>query len=308
MAVVLLFSVLRPGPIEPGASLSPTPPATPESRLLGDSPGLRLRLGNGSTPIDVISAFDSIWTADAHAGEVSRIDPASVARIARIPVPGEPAWFRVVGNELWVTGQAGFGIARIDPATSSVRAEIDTAPICSPPVFFDGAIWAAGCNGDQFVRIDPGTTSVTSIPAGGHQGIAVGGGRLVTVGADGVADLDPSTGRFTPLGAQAGAGGRLLGADDVSIWVALNQSVERIDPDTGQVIASFAFLGAQAIDLAGDHAWLTVDGRGILEIDLATNTVTRTIPLLPSPQVAREARGVLWVTDFNNGDLWRIEP
>ena len=34
--------------------------------------------------------------------------------------------------------------------------------------------------------------------------------------------------------------------------------------------------------------------------------VTRTIPLQPSPFVPFEAGGALWVTDFDNSDLWRI--
>ena len=42
-------------------------------------------------------------------------------------------------------------------------------------------------------------------------------------------------------------------------------------------------------------------------LDLATNQVRRTIPVLPSPLVAREAGGALWVTDFEQSQLWRID-
>ena len=46
---------------------------------------------------------------------------------------------------------------------------------------------------------------------------------------------------------------------------------------------------------------------GVIEVDLATNQVVDTVPVL-DPWVARSFDGVLWVTDFNNSDLWRIEP
>ena len=314
IAVVLLFTVLRATPPEPGASPTPTPAETrvsvptPEARLFGDSSGLRIRLGAGAAPIDVIAAFDSIWTADSRAGEVSRVDPVSFERIARVPVSGEPAWFVVADNALWVTDQTS-GIVRIEPSTSTASAAIGGASPCGAPVLAGGDIWAWACDDDLYVRIDPVANAVVDrIPAQGHRWLAAVGGQLITVGSDGLAILDPRTRSFTRIGAGAGAGGRLLGSDGASLWVALNQAVERVDATDGRVIASLPYLGAQAMAFAGDHAWLTVDNRGVLKIDLATSSVVQTIPLLPSPQVPLEAAGALWVTDFNNSDLWRIQP
>jgi len=51
-----------------------------------------------------------------------------------------------------------------------------------------------------------------------------------------------------------------------------------------------------------------VSNVGIVEIDLATNRVTRTIPQLPDPTVPLEDAGVLWATDMDRSELWRIVP
>jgi hypothetical protein len=50
-----------------------------------------------------------------------------------------------------------------------------------------------------------------------------------------------------------------------------------------------------------------VASQGALEIDPTTSEVTRTIPVPPAALVPFEADGVLWVTDFENSILWRIE-
>ena len=317
IAVTLLFSVLRPNNLQPGGSASPSPEATstrkplgtPEVKLLGDSQALRLRLGGDTAPIGLAYAFGSIWTADFHAGAVSRINPASLEEVARIPVAGGPAWFALADNALWVTDQTGFGIVRIDQASNTAFDRVGSSAPCGAPAVVDGDIWLSACDANLYVRIDPvSNTVLDTIPAQDHRWIVAIGSELITVGPEGLATLDPATRRFGRLGAGVGAGGTLLGVGGGSVWVALNQSVDRVDPADGRVIASFPYLGAQAIAFAGAHAWLTVDNRGVLEIDLATNTVTRTIPVLPSPQVPLEAAGALWVTDYNNSAVWRIEP
>jgi DNA-binding beta-propeller fold protein YncE len=315
IALLLAFGILAPTRPTPGASPSPTPASTqaaaptPETRLMGTSRGERLRLGGDTAPIDIIDAFGFIWSADKHAGAVSQIDPASLQEVARIPVGGWPAWFVVASNSLWVTDELASGIARIDqnPVASGVR--VGDATICGAPALDGGDIWVSACDADKFLRIDPVANAVVqTIPAKGHRLILEAGGRLVTVGADGLAILDPASRSFSRVGAGVGAGGTLLGWDGTSVWVALNLAVERIDPANGQVIATFPYVGAQAIAFAGDHAWLTVDNRGVLKIDLASNEVVQTVPLLPSPQVPLETRGALWVTDYNNSDVWRIRP
>lgn len=321
VAAILIVAALRPAITGPGAtpvpSASPSarPSATtlalptPELRLLGSTQALRLRLGPNAAPIDVIEAFDAIWVADIHVNVVRRFDPATMAEIARIPVSGGPAWFTVADGALWVSTQLGKGLTRIDPATNTVVARVGDDPPCTAPFVFLGSIWQSACDGDAFLRIDPGTNTVTSrFPAEGHVSLVLAGGALITSGPDGLARLDPETGAITPIGPSASDGGLLAGSDGETVWFTNDAGAVRIDPIDGHTIASIKRVGAESITFAGDHAWLTATLVGALEIDLATNTVVRTIPIPGSPLVPRELSGVLWVTDFDNHDLWRVVP
>ena len=325
IAVVLVLAViaLRPALDGPGSSPTPSPTptstvgpsvrpsaglATPEPRLLGTASALRLRLGSDVAPIDVIGAFDSIWTADIHANDVRRFDPATMRELARIPVPGGPAWFVVADDALWVSTQNGTGLTRIDPATNTVVATVGDDPPCAAPIAVDGSIWQAACDADVILRIDPVRNVVAErIPAEGHGFLTYARDAFVALSPTGYARFDPVARTFTELAAYAGPTGALATSDGDTPWVLGGSQVLRIDPVDGHTLASFPYPGAVAVTFAEGRAFVTSGTDGVVEIDLATNTVVRTTPV-PAPWVARSVDGVLWVTDFNNSNFWRITP
>jgi hypothetical protein len=291
----------------PTARPSATPAPTPEATVVGTLAALRLPLGVDAAPISVTEAFGSIWIADIHANDVRRYDPLTMRELARIPVRGA-AWFVVADDALWVTNQTGSGLTRIDPVTNTVAAQVGAVPPCGAPVVAFESIWQAACDANVVLRIDPVRNAVIdTIPAQGHGFLVLAGGRLITSGSDGLATLDSETGTYSTIAGGAGVVGvDFMASDGTTIWVKTGAGMDRIDPLDGHTIASFSDPEAQAISFSVDHAWLTVTGVGTREIDLATNEVTRTIPVLPSPLVPLEAFGALWVTDFGNSLLWRI--
>lgn len=327
LVVVALALTLRPAGIGPGINGSPTaspspapvatptpsptstatPAPTPVPTVLDSFSAQRLVLGTDAGPISAFEAFGSIWVADIHANDVRRLEPGTMRELDRITVPGA-AWFAVADGALWVTSQTGTGLSRIDPATNTVVDHVgDVAPCAAPVVAFD-SIWQSACDADVILRIDPVRNVVTdTIPAKGHGFLVLAGGRLITVGPQGLASFDPETGSFTEIDNPAAVGAELLTSDGTTVWVSTIVGMTRIDPADGRTVASFPAPLAKAISFADDHAWMAVTGQGVLEIDLATNKVTRTIPVLPAPLVPLEAGGVLWVTDFENSVLWRIE-
>jgi DNA-binding beta-propeller fold protein YncE len=331
LVVVVLGLALRPGGTGPGTSAPPTAspsaspvvtsspspsstssaasasvPPTPVPTTLDGLPAQRLSLGVDAGPIAVIEAFGSIWVADIHADDVRRFEPATMRELARIPVSGA-AWFAVADGALWVTNQTGTGLSRIDPATNTVVAHVGDVPPCAAPVVAFDSVWQAACDAAVYLQIDPvQNVVVKTIPAQSHGFMVLAAGQLIVVGPDGLARLDPETGAFTAIPNPAAVGYEFLASDGTTIWLKNSAGMARIDPADGRTIAGLPYPGARAISFAGDHAWLTVTGEGVLEIDLATNKVTRTIPLLPSPNIPVEAGGALWVTDFDNSDLWRI--
>jgi streptogramin lyase len=315
--VLVLIAALLLRPEFPGPGATPRSPGqasptstlaqTPETVLIGDVGAQRLRLGDEVDPIDVVAAFDSVWTANQHPGDVRRFDPATMEEIARIPAGSGPSWFTVADGVLWAADEVSRGVMRIDPATNAASAPIGDLRSCREPVAAPGDIWQAACDGLGFMRIDPDTLSSTVIDARGHRFITFAGGALITTGPNGLARLDPNTGAFTEIGGPSGD--LLLGSDGETVWLRAEiNGVYRIDPTDGRVVATFPYPDAQAVRFVDGRAWLTVSLQGLVEIDLATNHVLRTIPLRPAPLVAIESNGALWVTDFDNSSLWKVEP
>jgi hypothetical protein len=300
----------------PAASATPSePPApTPEEVPLGDHAALRLHLGNGFEPVDPIDvtfADGSIWTADIHANDVRRFDPASLELVAAIKVPspaGGPAWFATTPAALWVSNQLGNGLTRIDPATNTVITTVGSGGTCGEPVVAFERVWQSICDSDTFLRIDATTNALETLPAEGHGFLVAAGDRFVTTDQDGLATLDPETLEFSPLPTTFRRLDALLGSDGETVWVLTDTGLVRVDPADGRSLVTFAYTNVTAVSFAGDHAWLSVGDVGLIEIDLATNQEVQTIPFPGSPLVPLEAAGALWVTDFDNSDLWRIEP
>ena len=318
LVAVLITFVVRPFP-GPGGTTTPVPSAsrtpgpTPLAVDVGDHAALRLNLGVGVDPIDVISADGSIWTANIHADDIRRFDPATMAEIARIPVPAGqgPAWFTATEGALWVTNQLGGGLDHIDTTTNTFTGIVGTGPTCGAPVQAFDSIWQSACDANVFLRIDPVTQGVETIPAENHTFLVSAGGRLITGTATGLDVLDPVTHAFEPLPVTFEGFWQLLASDGESIWVfaGADGGVLRIDSDTGERLLAFPSTAAGALSFSGDEALLTVQFVGIVRIDMTTNQVIETVPLnIANPMVAREAAGAIWVTDFDNSNLWRIEP
>jgi DNA-binding beta-propeller fold protein YncE len=295
-----------------GPSPSPTIASSPQPTILGTLSTRRLSLGPDAAPIGVTEAFGSIWVANIHAGDVRRFDPVTMRELARIPVTGA-AWFAVADDALWVTHQTGTGLSRIDPDTNTVVAQVGDVPPCGAPVVALGSLWQAACDGGVILRIDPVRNLVAeTFPLDGHLFLTNVGDRLMSIGSDGLAVFDPDTGAFTTIGTgppvAVAAAVDFLTSDGTTLWLKrIDSGVLRVDAITGRTLADFAAPQAVAMAFGNGRAWLTVGRRGVLDVDLATNRVTRTIPLVPSPMIPFEADGVLWVTDFEQSLLWRID-
>jgi len=301
----------------PSPTLSPLP--SPQATSLDGSPAMVLRFGIDAGPIDVVEAFGSIWTANIHSHEVVRLDATTVQPIARIPAGTGPAWFAVTDDALWVTNQTGSGLVLIDPATNLAGLSFGEATPCGAPVLAFDSLWASACDSNVILRFDTADLAdiaagrrfpsnselISEITAPGYRWLAFAAGRLFTGNAAGLAEVDPTTETVTDLGFCCGD---VMGSDGQTIWLNRVTDVVRMDPADGRIVATFPYANAGSVTFADGRAWLTVSGGGVIEIDLASNVVLRTIPVPGSTLVAREAAGALWVTAFDTSELWRIEP
>ena len=301
--------VVSPSP-SPAASRSaptPTPAPTPESTTLGQLSARSLFLGTDAAPIAVTEAFGSIWVANIHADEVRRYDPDTMAELARIPAPSA-AWFGVTDEAVWVTHQTDVGLSRIDPETNTVVADVGNVPPCAEPVIAFESLWQSACDAGVILRIDPSTNEIQDrIPSEGHLWLTFAGGRLLASGSAGLASLDPERGTFSPLPNEDVADAELLFSDGDTAWALTPTRLVRIDPATGQTLATLDYAGAHGISFANGNAWLTTADEGVIEINLATYEERRTIPIPGGGLLPFVTGNTLWATDFNNSLLWRVD-
>jgi streptogramin lyase len=287
---------------------APTPPtaapeATPVAAGFDGVPATTLSLGADTAPIDVTFAFGSIWTADHHKNRVTRLDPATMAVQARVPVGTGPGWFVVTDDALWVSSQLGRGLNRIDPVANTSDVQAGMWPTCGRGTFAFGSIWQPACDAHQLMRIDPAANTSTDISWGNPVSIVLADGKLIAGGPDGLALVDPEKGGLTPIG---GTRGWIIGSDGTAIWLSDEEHVIRANPASGKMLGSLDVQGEVNFLLRNGHVLLATS-TDITEIEPKTMRVVRSIKLGFQPVGLLDAAGYLWVTNFDGSSIIRLE-
>jgi YVTN family beta-propeller protein len=257
----------------------------------------------GVAPSAITAGHGAIWVYSDIDGTVARIDPATNAVVATIPIatPLDPA---LPPNDL-----LGLRQARTDLATDAT------------------SVWAIKPEEQAVVRIDPQTnTVVATIPLPAKAtAIAVDGSSLwvALFVTDSIARIDTTTGAVVATVRNVTRPAAIAVAQD-AVWVTNYNSntVTRIDPATNQVVAqiSVAWPGAQFLDpvcglcalevLANEHGvWVSLpQENAIARIDPATNRLAAVIPVGIQPRsLASDARGV-WVGHLSSTGVLLIDP
>lgn len=127
----------------------------------------------------------SVWVGSGN--EVVRVDPATNAVTARIPMSGNASVRAFGAGTVWV--DLDTKIARVDPATNAIASRIALPETFGREPHFvavDGdRAWITGSSADKSAlwRVDVSTNSVTGVvrldfPAGSIGGVAVGAGAV----------------------------------------------------------------------------------------------------------------------------------
>jgi YVTN family beta-propeller protein len=296
-AAACIVAVARPWAGEP-ASL----PADSVG-LIGQDGGRVGAAVNVGNPAGLAYGDGSVWAVGSADGMLWRIDPATHAVVAQIPVGSAPAAVTVTGPDVWVTNSGDGTVSRVSTVTN--RA-VETIQVGNLPVAIaagPGAVWVANEGDGTVDRIDPVTGDVTNrgIQVGGRpDGIAAGAGAVwVANGEDGtVQRIDPATGQ--PGGpVPVGSGPAGIAVTPGAVWVAnsLDQTVSRLDPVSGTVTASIGVGdGPGGIVAAKDGVWVSDEFDATLRrIDPQTARVVRTVHLGSSPQGLVAAGPGVWV-------------
>jgi YVTN family beta-propeller protein len=282
-----------------------------------------------STPRDVESGFGSIWVADGPSRTVTRIDPATNAVLAVIPVPDPASVLAAGAGAMWLTSLPGDTVTRIDPASNAATGTISLAPRGLGPVGItvaDGYVWVANHDGDptgSVAKIDPATMSIVDVvPVGsrsfaGPNWIAAGAGSIWTdvPNIDAVVRIDPATDSIVATIPDKGACGALA-ASDSAVWVAGGggpgclPGITRIDPATNTVTAALNAGGqTDSLALGGRTLWYGTSISDFLgRVDTATSSVVGQLKLAGAAFGLTAAYGYVWATDRDDGLLLEVQP
>jgi virginiamycin B lyase len=270
----------------------------------------------GRAPYNLAAGFGSVWVAAF--GALVRLDAATGAVVARIPVDGRPWGVATGEGAVWVGNLTNGTVARVDPATNTVvwRVTLNVGLGEASPVGVAagaGSVWAADNSSDLVWRLDPATGAVLNTTHVGdtHEFIAVGEGAVWVSSEDGtVGELDPATGSLTRAIA-AGADADFVGFSPGSVWVS-NYRTEylwRLDPATGAVAAKLKIGGggAQGVDFDGSSLWVAMYNPGqVVRVDPATGRVQRRVVVGGKPRGVVVAAGSVWVANSTSGTVSRI--
>jgi YVTN family beta-propeller protein len=254
--------------------------------------------GTSGVP-SIMYAEGSLWAAissiDASGGylpgSVLRIDPASGAVLATIPVGKTPFAFASSPGAIWVADYRDGSVVRIDPVTNTVAATVALGGRSTGVAYDFGSVWVSNEQTGAISRIDPATNKVVAtVPTiGGAEGVATGAGAVwvANYGAEAL-----------PLGA-----------------------VSKIDPATNTVVTAYPVVGHPLfITQGGGSLWLSMDGTPeVVRVDLATpgtlaarldvggearevaatdHTAWAPVPIPPASQGAQAPPGTLVRLDY----------
>lgn len=296
----------QPSAPAPSSESQPTPLAT----TAGGYPTLVTELGIDNAPIDVVVAFGSAWVANHHSDDVVRLDPVTGVEQARIPFTDGtgPAWFAVADDGVWVTRQNNVGIARIDPETNERDPnQAGILPPCGPPAIGLGAVWYFACDRGQMVRIDLATHDETMVPATDLSNPIVVDDVLYAVGTEGVVRLADDGETWTLVG---GCCGLPFGYGGGTLWLIDQDEVVRVDPTTGQVVATIPLSNVGVLSVGSEVVWLT-PGEGssgpLQQVRISDNAILEPLQTSRGPAAVRVDGSILWVTDFGDSEVWRVD-
>jgi streptogramin lyase len=213
----------------------------------------------------------------------------------------------VAAGAVWVPNEADGTVSRIDPARNRVVAVVR---IGDPQ-----KLVAAGCGPDSVhaFMFDTLLNRRCDFPSS-----VAGDGRSVWAadnGARGLARIDPATNQVVqriPLNADPFAIALGYGSLWVSAYFSDPHEVLRIDPSSGQILASITDLppaGGTGIAVGEGAVWVTSTyGQSLAKIDPGANRVTKVIPMEKYPLAVTAGRGAVWVRNENSSSVSRVDP
>lgn len=294
----------------PSAVVTHAPPSGPPT--IDSAGALRIHVSPAADWLAIADGF--VWTAAGRG--IVPLDPVTGEPGPTNEILGICLGFDVGYDSLWVGGCDDPAIWRIDPASGAVLAtiplEVDGIMEEGSVAAGEGGVWVVSTS-NELVKVDPATNEVVGmwpLPIGAAAVRAGLGSLWVTVStADQLLRIDPADPTTqTPI--DVGAYPRFLALGEDAVWV-MNQrdgSVTRVAAD-GSVITTIDVsppINGGDIAVGGGSVWVQPGGDLLVRIDPATNAVVATYgPRSGSGGVAADDHAV-WVSAHDVESIWRL--
>jgi len=241
-----------------GNELTRIDPATNEAVSTQRMPG---------GPCGMLVVDDELWIETPNAGAIVRFDPERGEVIDRIRVPGGVFGLTSTPSGLWGISGEGEQVVEIDPGSGKILGRVDVDGPLGQVVFAREQLWIAAAG--TIVRIDPRTRSVVDtieLDNFEPEGLAVDGDLLWVSSSfeQSVLRFDLRTMKVhdrVPVD-DALFGGIVVGD---SYWVSGNNTLYRLDTETGEIEDQLDLVGFGPFPAAGD----------LWTVDFLSNTVFR---------------------------------
>lgn len=277
------------------------------------APRVVARVETGREPCGIAAGFGAVWVANYGGGTLVRIDPRRNRVTRRIAIGRTACHVTAAFGSLWIARDGAAAVVRLDPRTlrrTSIR--VDPEPFDAAAGF--GSIWVPSFGGRSVVRIDPATNRVVRrFDVGGSAASVVAFRGRIWVGlgreARGIARIDPETGAVETIDLGVSQPAQLAVAGG-AVWAATaEESVLRLDPETGRSVARVAVLGTPARPGLGPDGALWAPAKAantVTRIDVARNRELDVTPAGPGAFAVLNAYGSAWVPSFAGSDVWRF--
>jgi streptogramin lyase len=300
--------------------------------LTGDAP-TRLRATYGATVdvpagvVDLLGEGTSIWVSGF--GSVTRLDALTGEEVAAIETPRTDDWSGLAFGEgsVWATGTGG-ELYRIDPVTNRVVANIEVPGSVMDVAVGGGSVWVTRPSEfGEIYRIDPMTNAIVGEPievGPGPGPISTGLGSVwvTDTSPPALVRFDPDTGELSKVDVDNLAVGAVV-VSHGSIWVPAEGGVVRIDPGSGQTIATIRVPRVAKITSGDGLIWVLaspesrssgvynpIDGTAALwAIDPETNSILGPPVLFGGlqPIAIASTDGAIWIGDYSGLEVRRFD-
>lgn len=251
-------------------------------------------------PVGIAAGADgALWFTGYRSTEIGRLTVDGVLTKMSIPTYAAVPYHIVAGPDgnLWFTEQQGNLIGQIilppetaaqaspsEPHKASVIAEWQIHFPQSIAVGSD-AVWVPSRRDPNVTtRIDPMTNEIVTVIKGtgylAKSAVVVGDSVWVAGQLDDLAPIDAKT---NIVGAKVPGDHPRIAYGFGSVWAVGHQGqpLDRVDPATGQIIASLPLTGTGSdsseendVWVAGPAVWVTSGNGALIKVDPATNSVS----------------------------------